>query len=105
MSDSIVNKDLTTLEEKVNAVLAELETTNPEVHAVLVRDIAAGQQLEHVEKAFNERADKVFQAAIRLVMTASGRKNLIITEDNMTTAETARLEIQEIGGNVKYSIK
>lgn len=105
MSDSTVNTDPTTLDDKVLAVLAELATANPEVHAVLVRCVAAEQQIEHIEKSFNERADKVFQAAIRLVMTASGRKNLIITEDNMTTAETAKLEITENGGNVKYSIK
>ncbi|QPB11492.1 hypothetical protein JT321_gp65 [Providencia phage Kokobel1] len=105
MSDSIEKTDLTTLEDKVAAVLADLATSNPEVHAVLVRGVAADQQIEHIEKSFNERADKVFQAAIRLVMTASGRKNLIITEDNMSTAETTNLEITEIGGNVKYSIK
>lgn len=94
----------TTLEEK-SAAIAKLLSEEPELYEHFVKIQAMASQVDHIQKAYDERVDAVFKVGIRLVMTASNRKNLVITDEDSERAEQAVLSVSEVNGNVRYSLK
>lgn len=60
--------------------------------------------LEDKEAEFNKQLEAAYLAAIRLVMTACNRKNLIITEDVIARANNLQITTSEINGNPTYQV-
>lgn len=94
-----------TTPEEMSAAIAKLLSGNPELYEHFVKIQAIASQVDHIQKSFDERVDAVFKVGIRLVMTASNRKNLVITDEDSERAEQATLSVSEVNGNVRYTLK
>ncbi|MFL9021769.1 hypothetical protein [Proteus mirabilis] len=85
--------------------IVKLLEGNPDLLKHFYKLSALAGNVGEMERSFEERVDAVFKVGIRLVMVASNRKNLIVTDDDVAKAENSTLEVSENNGNVKYMIK